>query len=194
MMKKDPAVIVALDIGRVCISLDYESCLRGFGFEPDENFPIPRTILEANNELECGRISVRSFLDVMHRETNGKFTDGQIIENWNKIIGKSNPGMKERVSALVEKGVRFVYFSDISIIHADEMFRRNDFAHRIADAVFSFEAGAQKPDPAMYELFEKRHGIPDFYFDDKLCNIQQAASRGWNAIQFFNAEQLEVIQ
>ena len=45
----------------------------------------------------------------------------------------------------------------------------------------------------MYELFEKRHGVPDFYFDDKLCNIEGARKRGWNAIQFTHAEQLDLI-
>ena len=50
-----------------------------------------------------------------------------------------------------------------------------------------------EPDSAMYALFESRHGVPDLYFDDKPCNTAAARERGWNAITFTHADQLDRI-
>ena len=103
------------------------------------------------------------------------------------------PGMKERVEAYAAKGVKFVFLSDVSALHLDVCYRKCSFCHAVTDGVFSYEVGARKPDPAMYEMFEQRHGVPDFYFDDRPCNIEAARKRGWNAILFSSAEQLDII-
>ena len=101
--------------------------------------------------------------------------------------------MEKYIRKYTESGVKFVYLSDISRLHLSKVCRMLPFAHLIYDGIYSFEAGVRKPGAAMYELFEKRHGVPDFYFDDKLCNIEGARKRGWNAIQFTHAEQLDLI-
>ena len=54
----------------------------------------------------------------------------------------------------------------------------------VHDGVYSYDVGARKPHQRMYEDFERRHGRPDYYFDDRIGNIEAARQRGWPAFQF----------
>lgn len=184
-------VTVALDIGNVCVSLHPERAFRAFGLPPDT--VLPQEISDTFCALECGRIDEAEWLAVFRRATGNRFTETEILNSWNGILGNTMPGMTGQIRKYVGLGVKFVYLSDISRLHLDNISRSLPFAHLVTDGVFSFEAGARKPDSAMFELFETRHGVPDFYFDDRLCNIEAARKRGWNAILFTRAEQLDCI-
>ncbi|MDD7751763.1 MAG: hypothetical protein PUK77_08655, partial [bacterium] len=133
------------------------------------------------------------WLDVLWNSLGRRFTKERLLDGWNSILAGPFPGVEKYIRKYAESGVKFVYLSDISRLHLNNVCRMLPFAHLIYDGVYSFEAGVRKPGAAMYELFEKRHGVPDFYFDDKLCNIEGARKRGWNAIQFTHAEQLALI-
>ncbi len=188
-MRKTPTI--ALDIGNVCVKLHFERTFHAFGLSPDA--VLPQEVLDSFCDLECGRCNETEWLSVFRRALENRFTETEIINNWNLILGEPMPGMEEQVRKYVGLGVKFVYLSDISPLHLDCICRYLPFAHLVSDGIYSFDAGARKPDSAMYELFEKRHGVPDFYFDDKPCNIEAARKRGWNSILFTHAEQLDCI-
>ena len=182
---------VALDIGNVCVRLEYENVFRAAGLEPGS--ALPEDADRAFCELECGRIETEEWLDVLWNSLGRRFSKEHLLNGWNSILAEPFPGVEKYIRKYTESGVKFVYLSDISRLHLNNVCRMLPFAHLIYDGVYSFEAGVRKPGAAMYELFEKRHGVPDFYFDDKLCNIEGARTRGWNAIQFTHAEQLDLI-
>ncbi len=182
---------VALDIGNVCVRLEYENVFRAAGLEPGST--LPEDADRAFCELECGRIETEEWLDVLWNSLGRQFSKEHLLNGWNSILAEPFPGVEKYIRKYTESGVKFVYLSDISRLHLNNVCRMLPFAHLIYDGVYSFEAGVRKPGAAMYELFEKRHGVPDFYFDDKLCNIEGARKRGWNAIQFTHAEQLGLI-
>ncbi len=187
-MKK--TVTVALDIGNVCVTLQPERALRALGLSRGT---LPEEFTDAFCELECGRMETAEWLSIFRRATGNRFTETELLNIWNSIIGDPMPGMEEQVRSYTAKGVKFVYLSDVSRVHLDNVCRILPFAHLIADGIYSFEAGVRKPHSAIYELFESRHGIPDFYFDDKLCNVEAARKRGWNAVRFQYADQLDAI-
>lgn len=182
---------VALDIGNVCVRLEYENVFRAAGLEPGS--ALPEDADRAFCELECGRIETEEWLDVLWNSLGRRFSKEHLLNGWNSILAEPFPGVEKYIRKYTESGVKFVYLSDISRLHLNNVCRMLPFAHLIYDGVYSFEAGVRKPGAAMYELFEKHHGVPDFYFDDKLCNIEGAWKRGWNAIQFTHAEQLDLI-
>ena len=62
------------------------------------------------------------------------------------------------------------------------------------DIIVSGEEKLVKPDPAIYELAEKRFGLSGdalFFTDDNPANIEAAAARGWHAHLFEDAAGLE---
>ena len=184
-------ITVALDIGGVCVVLHPERCCQALGIP--QGTEIPKNVTDAFCDLECGRISTQEWLAVFREALHFQRTENEILDAWNRIIGETMPGMKERVESLAANGVKVVFLSDVSALHLDVCYRKCSFCHAVTDGVFSFEVGARKPNAAMYETFERRHGVPDFYFDDRACNIEAARKRGWNAILFNSAAQLDII-
>ena len=63
-----------------------------------------------------------------------------------------------------------------------------------ADVVVSGEERVAKPDPLIYQIAERRFGLPPhalFFTDDNPANIAAAAARGWRAHLFTDAPGLE---
>ena len=175
---KQERKIIALDIGNVCVSIHPERVIARMNL-----FPTPE-ILAVSARLECGLISEREWLDFFHEKTGHRLNDDEMIDAWNLIIGDTLSGMPEAVRGALKQGYSFVYLSDVSRFHLTECRRKCEFFHLAVDGVYSFDVGAQKPSEKMFREFERRHGTPCFYFDDRADNIEAACKFGWNAVQF----------
>ena len=185
-MKFSERKIVALDIGGVCVSLYPELCMEKFGVGPQSaNWPDFQNL---DIQLETGRISEEFFLQSLRRLLNDRLSVDEIRAAWSSFIGPDIPGMAEAVRALSGR-FRFLYFSNTSRLHLDDVVRTNGFGHLVTGGVYSFTAGAMKPDAAIYEAFEREYGVPYAYFDDRAENVEGAKARGWNAFQFHSADE-----
>lgn len=173
--------IVALDIGGVCVSLRQELCLKKFGVSPQ--LPQWPDFWKLDLQLETGKISEEFFLRSVRSLLNDRFSLDELRSAWASFIGPDIPGMAEAVRSLSGR-FRFVYFSNTSRLHLDDVARTNGFGHLVTGGVYSFTAGAMKPDPAIYEAFEREYGVPYAYFDDRLENVEGGRARGWNAYLF----------
>jgi 2-haloacid dehalogenase len=63
-----------------------------------------------------------------------------------------------------------------------------------ADCVISGEERCVKPDPAIYEVLERRSGLAPralLFIDDRADNIAAARARGWHGLVFADAVTLE---
>lgn len=139
---------------------------------------------DAGKELGRGIISELEWLNKVSAIFKGRFSQSYIRDVWNMVLGPMIPGMKNALEFLFHSKVyRFAYFSDTSVIHMKHFFRTNELRHIITAGIFSYEVGVNKPGDAMYEAFENELGIPFFYTDDTLKNIDAAVSRGWRAEQ-----------
>ena len=96
-------------------------------------------------------------------------------------LGPVFKGLPEVLQRLHENGTRIVFFSDIQCFHWG-VFRKLskgqlDF---ITEAVRSDEEHALKPDPVLFQAFERKYGKPDLYLDNLPHLISAAnASFGW---------------
>lgn len=178
--------IVALDIGGVCVSLHPEKIYKKLGasilIKP------PAEFMRCCNLFERGKISRDEWFSSFATLSGGKFQDQELWDIWNSMIGPSIPGMTDAVNSLISKDYRFVFFSNTSIIHMEQVSRMCDFAHLVTGGIFSYETGYMKPEQEIYEAFEKVYGIPYAYFDDRAENIDAALKRGWNAHVFKDAK------
>jgi FMN phosphatase YigB (HAD superfamily) len=178
--------VVALDIGGVCVQLRHGLCFSKFGYSSIDQ--IPEEFIAACDMLEKGELSDADWLNIFQEATGGKYSNDDLREIWNIIIGPDVEGMAEIAGALVAAGYKLVFFSDTSDIHALDVYRKLSFANLVTGAIFSFEVGTKKPGNAMYKAFEDKYGTPVFYVDDREENIEAARQRGWNAHCFTTAD------
>lgn len=177
--------IIALDIGGVCLNIRHDLCCKYFGFK--DLSEIPARFILAIEQFECGLIDEKEWLTEFRLATGGKFTDDEMLDGWNIIIGDDMAEMPELMQELVDAGYRLIFFSDTSSVHILEVYRKLSFANLVSGAVFSFNVKARKPGVEMYDAFEAQFGKPCFYVDDRPQNIQAGILQGWNSHQFITA-------
>lgn len=183
---KDVSKLVALDIGGVCVELHFARALARLGLS---SFAMLGTRFhELNRALETGACGEAEFWRGMEELFGGRFSQSELAEIWSSIIGDAFPGMGEAIRSRHGR-YRFVFFSNTSVCHMRTVFERiGSFSDCIEGGVYSYEAGCIKPEPEIYELFEEKYGVPDFYFDDNRDNVAGAKKRGWNAFVFTSAK------
>ncbi len=178
--------ILALDIGNVCVKIDFANFARALAVKE-----ISPEIIALQRELECGRISDETFLSAVANEYHCSYQDA--LRAFNSILISPIPGMVELVSSLDAYNYSARFFSDISPAHLARTRQLFPAAAAVPEGMFSFVSGAQKPDAAMFAAFETRFGIPALYVDDRMELITAARERNWNAHCFTSAAGLRAI-
>lgn len=179
---------IALDVGNVCTKVMPERCFEALGY-PSDTKPSTR-FLHACELLEKGKISERDYLDIFHKETKNRFSDIQLLDAWNMIVGEEIQGMYELLGEISGLGYRIIFFSNTSNIHIIRAFKNMNLTVFVTGGIYSFEVGAMKPDRKIYEAFEKKYGKPFFYVDDKPENIEAGKKSGWFSHQFISVDLL----
>ena len=178
-------LLLALDIGNVCVRIDHRNCVRGLGLSA-----IPQNWGRLATDYECGRLTEPEFFAAMFRELGSRYPEAEIVAAFNAILIEPVPGMIELVNTFPARNVRAVFFSDISPTHLARTRELFPAAATIPDGVYSFDCGAQKPSPRMRERFETRFGRPDLYVDDREELIRDAEAHHWHAMRFTGADAL----
>src|SRR5207244_9141579 len=86
---------------------------------------------------------------------------------------------------LRERRVPTYIFSNTNELAVAHIRRNFPFFSRFDGYILSYEQGAMKPDPRLYEVVEAKTGCRSrelFYIDDRPENIETAAGRGWQVI------------
>jgi FMN phosphatase YigB (HAD superfamily) len=95
---------------------------------------------------------------------------------------------------LLSHGHRLVYLSNMPLPYSERLLQERTFFQFFDGGIFSGVVGLVKPEPAMFARAESELELdPDntVFIDDNLHNVQAARRRGWEAIQFTDAEQCE---
>lgn len=187
-----PKRVIALDIGNVCLEIHPERCFGALGFRSVSDIP-PEALFLAGERFERGEVTPSEFLAGFRKLTGTVLSDEELERAFRSIIGPVVPGMAELVAGLAARGFRPVFFSDTSVTHLDEVRRKFPAEAAVPDGVYSCEVHAKKPEKAMFEAFEARFGVPEFYFDDRAELIEGALRHGWNAHRFVSAEEMSRI-
>lgn len=181
---------IALDIGNVCIKIDHAGCYAKVGFS---GMP-PENVMMLSREYECGRLSEDEFWTKFQQLVPDKsYTRTFLEQTFDSILSCPMPGMEELISSLPSRGIQPVFFSDVSARHIKLVRRMFHASAVVPEGIYSFEVGAMKPEEPMFAAFEKRFGTPVLYVDDRPDLIDAAKKRGWNAIVFPGAEELEKV-
>jgi glucose-1-phosphatase len=182
------AKIIALDIGGVCIQIKMENTFEYLGLLGFEE-KITR-LVDLGNKLGYGFISERNWYRSVQELLDKRFKNDEIRYAWNLMLGEEMAGISEFIAELINLKYQFIFFSDTSRIHILQVYRQLSFMPLISGGIFSYQVGARKPEPKMYETFENKYGKPCLYLDDNLENINAGKQREWQSYHFSSVEKL----
>jgi FMN phosphatase YigB (HAD superfamily) len=93
--------------------------------------------------------------------------------------------MLELHAALREAGFSTYIFSNTNELAIRHIRRNFPFFSNFTGHILSYEHGAMKPDPKLYEIVESQthcSGAALLYLDDRPENVEAGATRGWQVI------------
>jgi len=176
--------IVVFDLGKVLLDFDYGKAVARIGSKCsgtgwDLNALINQSPLL--HEFESGRISSKEFFSRIRETTSFSGGESEFAGLFGDIF-EEIPAMIEAQHRLESSGIKTYIFSNTNPL-AIEFIRRNfPFFARFSGYVLSYEVGAMKPEPMIYEAVEQltgKKGAQIVYLDDRAENIAGGAARGW---------------
>jgi putative hydrolase of the HAD superfamily len=175
------------DIGRVLLDFDFESSLARL-LPPDTHNARQRlaVLLEKRDEFETGAIPPDDYIAWALRELGSPATPAEFRDAWQRIFTPIEP-MWETVRELAAAGHRLILFSNTNAIHCPWIFAEFPVFAHFPEAVLSFEAGAVKPHPPIYQHAIDTHQLvpgATRYIDDLPANIATGRAFGFHSFQY----------
>jgi FMN phosphatase YigB (HAD superfamily) len=192
MRNDSPAFI--FDLGKVLVDFNYEIAAQKIGDRSTKSPNDLHAFLGASPLLadyECGRLTremffqaIRSQIDFQGdvREFGGYFAD----------IFSEIPDMIRLQAELRQNGYKTYIFSNTNDLAVEHISRNFPFFQNFDGYIYSYQVGAMKPQPKIYEAMEAmagKRGADLIYIDDRAENIAAGAARGWHAILHETPEQ-----
>lgn len=172
------------DLGNVLVGFDHRKFCRalariGGGAEEE----IYGAVLhgDLNERFETGRLSGEDF----YRQVSGRWAPEISLERFRELwcnIFRENPGMDTLVRTL-KGAARLVLVSNTNPWHMAYLLERYPFLECFDTRVLSYEVGARKPQPEMFEAALAASGASPqqcLYFDDMEEHLAAARRLGVN--------------
>lgn len=144
------------------------------------------------NEFERGELTEAQFQTRLENHFQRQIDLPALVLAASNIFTLNTP-MVPILQSLRRQGKRLVLLSNTSISHIEFVRREFDVLGEFDDFVLSYEVGAMKPQPAIFEsALNKIHCPPErcFYTDDIPAYIEVARQHGLQAEVFTTAESL----
>jgi FMN phosphatase YigB (HAD superfamily) len=178
---------VVFDLGKVLVDFDYAIAARTLAARSKLAHDQINGIINQTPLLlryETGLMSRKEFYDLFCASTGFGGDIEEFADAFGNIFTPIEP-MIEVHRALRQAGLRTYVFSntnDMAIAHIRKNF---PFFSQFDGYVLSYEHGAMKPDPKIYEVVEKMSQCASgeiFYLDDRPENILAGQQRGWQVL------------
>lgn len=175
------------DIGRVLLDFHFEPSLAKLlpGEVPDPVARLER-LLARKDEFEAGGVAADAYIEWAIGVLEAEVTPERFRDAWRRIFTPNEP-MWEVVRRLHGDGHRLILFSNTNAIHCPWIFEEYPEFSLFHDAVLSFEAGAIKPQPAIYQHAIRRHALDPsatLYIDDLPENIATGVDFGFRTHEY----------
>ncbi len=186
--------VFIFDLGKVLVDFDYTIAAQKIAARSDRAPADLHAFLGSSPLLvdyESGRLTRQGFYDAVCgaigfrgdlAEFGGYFAD----------IFTEMPGTIALHAELRARGFKTYIFSNTNDLAIEHVRRDFPFFAQFDGYIFSYEVGAMKPLPAIYEAMEKmcgHTGADLIYLDDRAENIAAGAARGWRAVLHETPEQ-----
>jgi FMN phosphatase YigB (HAD superfamily) len=187
---------VIFDLGGVIVPFDFK---RGYAkMEPLCGYPaaeIPARLRTTDlvTRFETGQLAARPFVEQLSVVLDLRVTYEEFCDLWTSIF-LPDPLIPESLLLRVKERYRLLLLSNTNPIHFAMIRQHYPLVRHFDHAVLSYEVGAIKPSPQIYEAALAQAGCrPDecFFTDDVLPFVEGARRHGIDAVQFQSAAQLE---
>jgi len=175
---------IIFDLGKVLVDFDYAMAARSIAGHGRLSADQVRQFIDHSPllcQFETGQISREQFFAEIQATTGFSGGIDEFSGFFADIFTPIGP-MVTLHAELRERGVPTYIFSNTNELAAAHIRRSFPFFSRFDGYILSYEHGAMKPDPRLYEVVEAKTGCRShqlFYVDDRPENIETAARRGW---------------
>lgn len=182
-----PPETVIFDLGKVLIHFDFGIAARRLAELSDLDPESIRMHMDQSSLLvdyETGRLTSEQFIDRLIDSIGFRGSHSTAAEAFADIFSPIEQ-MIAFLGRVQENGLPVCLFSNTNELAANHVRSRFPFYSRLDHHVLSFEHGAMKPDPSIYEIVEQvtgRRGESLLYLDDRIENVEAGAKRGWQTI------------
>jgi len=179
--------IVVFDLGKVLVDFDYAIAGRRIGVRSRMSPPEVQKFLDHSPLLfryETGLITRQEFYEAV-REHTGFQGDLKEFGSFFADIFSEMPEMTALHASLRQRGLPTYIFSNTNDLAIEHIRRVFPFFGNFDGYILSYEVGAMKPSPLIYEELERlsgKRGSEILYLDDRQENIDAGAARGWQTI------------
>ena len=178
---------VVFDLGKVLVDFDYMIAARRIAARGKLGLleiaaHMARSPLFV--EYESGRLTTQQFFDEVRRITGFRGDLAEFSNCFADIFTAIEP-MVQLQAELHQQSLPTYAFSNTNELAAAHIKKNFPFYGKFDGCILSFEHGAMKPDPRLYEVVERRSGrraAELLYLDDRPENIEAGAARGWQVI------------
>jgi glucose-1-phosphatase len=192
------AVIKAIlfDLGNVIIPFDLKPAFERLAGLCGCSVEEARARIRASRlvePFEKGQIEAEPFARELCSALNWKIGYPEFCEWWSSVFFET-PLVPEAMLADLGARHRLIAVSNTNPIHFATLREGYPLLQHFGGYVLSYEVGAAKPEPKIYQAAIARAGCkPEecFFTDDLAVNVEAARLHGMDAVQFVSAEQLE---
>lgn len=181
---------IIFDLGGVVLDIDYNLTLKAYQSLGVRNLEAVYTLSEQTeifNRLDCGTISVSSFVEEVRKLLNLPLTDSQIIWAWNALLLPWDMNRLKLLEAL-SKRFNLYLLSNTNKIHFDvynaqliELSGGKQLSDYFIKAYYSFMMGMRKPSDQIFSfVLDDSHLVASetLFIDDSPKNIEVAKKQG----------------
>ena len=183
---------VVFDLGKVLVDFDYGIAARALAARSRVPVEEVRQVIDQSQLLvtyETGKLATKLFYNQVC-EATGFCGD---IDEFGRLFGDIFTPIADMIglhARLRVAGVPTCIFSNTNELAVAHIRRTFPFFSNFDGYIYSFEQGAMKPAPAIYEAVERtlgESGDAILYIDDRLENIDTGRGRGWGVIHHQDA-------
>jgi HAD superfamily hydrolase (TIGR01509 family) len=179
--------VVVFDLGKVLVDFDYGIAARRIAARGNVSPEAVKDFIDHSPLLfrfETGRMTKEKFFAEIRSASNFGGDLEEFSEFFSDIFVPIEP-MVALHAELRRRGVPTYIFSNTNELATGHIRHRFPFFNNFDGYIFSYEQGAMKPDPKLYEVVEKQSGRRQaeiLYLDDRPENVAAGAARGWQVI------------
>jgi len=180
--------VIIFDLGKVLVDFDYTIAAQKIAARSTKAPQDLHAFLGSSPllvEYESGRLTRRKFYEAVRDAVGFQGS----LEEFGGFFAKIFSEMADMIALhaeLRQRGHKTYIFSNTNDLAIEHIRRDFPFFNNFDGYIFSYEIGAMKPLPAIYEAMEKmcgKRGANLIYLDDRAENVAAGAARGSRAIQ-----------
>ncbi len=187
---------VIFDLGKVIVPFELErgyAALSPYCRYSAEEIPKRIATTDLVRRFESGEVAPEPFVSELSALLELDVDYTRFCELWSSIF-LPDPLIPESLLEGLRRRYRLLLLSNTNAIHFAIIREKYPLLRQFEDFVLSYEVGALKPDPRIYQEAARRAGcLPQeiFYTDDIPRYAEGARQVGMDAVEFRSASQLE---